>query len=104
MKRRISDPWLLSILGIVERQPTDAFKAKLFSFTEKNLGSMNKFFKKTQGVAKFKSNNDFLPNSVRQCIGPKLDVHKDLINDKESKKDLNGWKDEIFHLREPWPK
>ena len=69
-------PKLIMVKEIVKCQPTKALQSQLFAIAESNLTGLTKIVKKESGAAKFDSNKEHIPSSVR--LLPKLDTHGDL--------------------------
>ena len=69
-------PKLTAIEGLVKRQRTKELQSQLFEFAESCLLMLNKEYFKKEGLAKLKSEVDYIPISVR--IEPELFVPKEL--------------------------
>ena len=72
-------PKLIAIEGLVKRQRTKELQSQLFEFAESCLLMLNKEYFKKEGLAKLKSEVDYIPGSIR--IKPVLLSPKELKSD-----------------------
>ena len=90
-ERLRSDPRFVTIKRIVEEQATDAFQHMLFSLAEK-LWSLVKMKEMAQGVGKFDTEDDYIPNWLWE-FKPVLSIHLALLEDQEFHDKKTQWED-----------
>ena len=67
---------LIMVKELVECQPTKELQSQLFAIAESNLTGLTKIVNKESGAAKFDSDEEYIPSSIR--LLPELDTHGDL--------------------------
>jgi hypothetical protein len=92
-KGKTFNPKLIPIKSLVEAQPTTDLQSTLFALANNNLVSMITLKHKELGLAKLKSEDDYVAISIR--FDPPLFYPKELRTDQATIDEEIGWKNDI---------